>query len=61
MDERQYVIAVAAMGDMLLKNAAKAYGIDFGLVNDLLIENRRRAYAIGVTKEELEDWRNNEW
>ena len=53
MDEKQFIKNVASLGEMVLKNAAHSFGLDFGLINETMIEIEKRAHALGLTRKDL--------
>lgn len=55
MDEKEYLENVDQIIEMLLKNAAHSFGIDFALVNDTAIETTQRLKKL----EELKNGQQN--
>jgi len=53
MDDITFIKNCASMGEMLLKNAAHSFGLDFGVINDTMIEIDKRAKKLGLTRKDL--------
>ena len=53
MEDAQYLRNVEAIGEMVLKNAAHSYGLDFHIINETLFETTRRIKATTEATQEL--------
>jgi hypothetical protein len=53
MDEKTFIKNTASICEMLLKNAAHSFGIDFSVLNETLIEIEKRAHELGLTRKDL--------
>lgn len=47
MNDKEFLQNVTKLVDMLLKNAAHSFGLDFMVINDTAIEAKKRLQKLG--------------